>query len=284
MPAYPSHALSSRPNAMTVDVEEYFHVSAFSNVVSRNQWASLQSRVERSVDTILELFEASHTRATFFMLTWVAVRHPKLVRRIADNGHEVASHGIHHQRVTELAPTEFRTDIRDSKKCLEDITGVPVKGYRAPSFSINHQTPWAHRILAEQGYRYSSSVYPVVHDHYGMPDAPKTPYRPLFDSEFLEVPITSASLRGRSVPAGGGGYFRLLPYSLFKRLLRSVEAEPRQLVFYFHPWELDPQQPRIPNASAKSRFRHYINLSRTKPRLARLLHEFDWSRMDDVFL
>ena len=276
--------MNARPNAMTVDVEEYFHVSAFAKTISRGQWSTLPSRVERCVDTILELFSASQTRATFFVLAWVADRHPDLVRRIVSSGHEVASHGVKHERVDALSPDQFRHDISTSKRCLEDLAGSPVVGYRAPSFSISPKTHWAHQILAEEGYRYSSSVYPVIHDHYGIPDAPTTSYHPVPGCDFLEVPITAAQFRSQRIPAGGGGYFRLLPYPVFRYFLRSVQTEPRSLVFYFHPWELDPDQPRVGDAPPKSRFRHYVNLKRTKPRLVRLLAEFEWTRMDHVFL
>jgi len=219
------------------------------------------------------------------VLGWVAQRYPALVRRIAEAGHEIASHGSLHRRVTSQTPDAFRADIRDAKAVLEDAAGVPVRGYRAASFSLDARTDWAHAILAEEGHAYSSSVYPIHHDHYGMPGAPRGAYRPMADSDFLEIPISTVEIAGRRFPCGGGGYFRLIPYALSKRALRRVNAvDGMPCVFYFHPWEIDPDQPRIAGLGWRSRIRHYIHLSRMEPRLDRLLAALPWSRMDDIFL
>ena len=270
-------------NALTVDVEDYFQVSALASHIARADWNRIPCRVERNVGRILELLADASARATFFTLGWIAERHPQLVRRIAAAGHEVASHGYGHLRIHEQTPGEFAEDIRRAKSLLEDLAGTSVQGYRAPSFSIGRKTLWAFDELAKAGYRYSSSVYPVRHDLYGMPDAPRVPYRPRAD--LLEIPVTTARLLNCNVPAGGGGYFRLLPYAVSRALIRRVnEVEGRPAVFYFHPWELDAEQPRVRGTSLKSRFRHYVNLHRTAPRLRRLLSDFRWRRMDDVFL
>ena len=270
-------------NAMTVDVEDYFQVSAFAPHVDRDAWDTMECRVERNVDSILGLLADAGASATFFTLGWIAERYPQIVKRIAAAGHEVASHGFAHLRASEQTPAEFRADIRLAKAVLEDIAGCEVRGYRAPSFSIGKNNAWAHDAIAEAGYRYSSSVYPIRHDHYGMPDSPRFAYevRP----GLLEVPITTVRLLGNNFPAGGGGYFRLLPYRVSHWSLRTINARDRQpAMFYFHPWELDPGQPRVPGAGAKTRFRHYVNLERTAPRLARLFRDFRWSRADTVFL
>jgi polysaccharide deacetylase family protein (PEP-CTERM system associated) len=270
-------------NALTVDVEDYFQVSALSPYIRRADWDRIPCRVERNVDTILSLLADARVRATFFTLGWIAERHPALVRRIAAEGHELASHGYGHLRIHEQTEAEFAQDIQRAKALLEDIAGTEVKGYRAPSFSIGKRTLWAFELIAKAGYRYSSSVYPVRHDLYGMPDAPRFPYRPRAD--LLEIPVTTAVVLGRNLPAGGGGYFRLLPYALSRALIRRVnEVDRRPAVFYFHPWEIDPGQPRVPGTSLKTRLRHYVNLRRAEPRLRRLLGEFRWRRMDEVFL
>jgi polysaccharide deacetylase family protein (PEP-CTERM system associated) len=270
-------------NALTVDVEEYFQVSALAPHIARSEWDRMPCRVERNVDTLLELLAASGSQATFFTLGWIAERYPGLVRRLVAAGHELASHGYAHQRATDQTPTEFLEDIGKAKALLEDIGSVEVKGYRAPSFSIGPSTRWAFGCIAKAGYRYSSSVYPIQHDHYGMPDAPRFPYR-AYDG-LLEIPVTTARLLSRNVPAGGGGYFRLMPYALSRALIRRVNiTERRAAVFYLHPWELDAGQPRIRGTTLKTRFRHYLNLHRTQPRLRRLLGDFVWRRMDEVFL
>ena len=270
-------------NALTVDVEDYFQVSALSPHIQRARWERIPCRVERNVDTILSLLADARVRATFFTLGWIAERHPALVRRIAAAGHELASHGYGHLRIHEQTEAEFTQDIRRAKALLEDTAGAEVKGYRAPSFSIGKRTLWAFERIAQAGYRYSSSVYPVRHDLYGMPDAPRFPYRPRAD--LLEIPVTTAVVLGRNLPAGGGGYFRLLPYAVSRALIRRVnEVDRRPAIFYFHPWEIDPGQPRVPGTSLKTRLRHYVNLRRTEPRLRRLLGDFRWRRMDEVFL
>jgi len=273
--------MMAMPNALTIDVEDYFQVSALSPHIARAEWERMPCRVERNTDRILGLLEDTASQATFFILGWIAERYPGLVGRIAGAGHEVASHGYAHYRATEQTPEDFLRDIRRAKAILEDITGVEVKGYRAPSFSVGKDNPWAFDCIAEAGYRYSSSVYPVRHDHYGMPDAPRLPYRPR--ENLLEIPIATARLAGRNLPAGGGGYFRLLPYAISRALVRRLNAEGGAAVFYLHPWELDPQQPRIAGTGVKTRFRHYVNLHLTEPRLRKLLSDFRWSRIDQVF-
>jgi len=271
-------------NAMSVDVEEHFQVSAMESVVARGDWHHHHSRVEANVDAILDLFARDGVRATFFTLGWIAQRHPTMVRRIVAEGHELASHGFAHVRVHQQTPAAFRADVRHTKAVLEDIGGVPVRGYRAASFSIDARTPWAHAILAEEGHCYSSSIYPIRHDLYGMPEAPRFAYHPLSGSDFMEVPITTTTLLGRRWPCGGGGYFRLLPYAASIRAMRRVGArDGARCVFYFHPWEIDPDQPRVDGLSRRARFRHYTNLARMMPRLERLTRRFAWDRMDRVF-
>lgn len=272
-------------NALTVDVEDYFQVSAFAPHIAREGWEQLPCRVERNVDLILELFDGRGAQATFFTLGWVAERYPALVRRIADAGHEIASHGYGHQRVTELAPHEFREDVTRAKSLLEDIGGVPVAGYRAPSFSIGAANLWALDVLGEAGYRYSSSIYPIQHDHYGMPEAPRFAFRPRGEHGILELPATTTVLFGRNWPASGGGWFRLLPYGWSRGLIRRVNRiDGQPCIFYFHPWELDPEQPRQQGISLKTRFRHYVNLHLVEDRIRALLGDFQWDRMDRIFL
>ena len=269
-------------NALTVDVEDYFQVSALAPHIDRASWDSLPCRVERNVQRLLELFEQRGARATFFTLGWIAERYPRLVRDIVAGGHELASHGYGHLRASEQGQEAFRADVTRAKALLEDIGGRAVAGYRAPSFSIDASNPWAFDILLETGHRYSSSVYPVQHDHYGMPDAPRFSYaaRP----GFTEIPVTTTRLFQRNLPAGGGGYFRLAPYSLSRWALRRVNRVDEQpAIFYFHPWEIDPGQPRVAGTSLKTRFRHYVNLDKTEARLGRLLQDFRWGRVDDVF-
>lgn len=276
-------ALANRiVNAFTVDVEDYFQVSALEPHFPRECWDSVPCRIEHNVERILELLERRGAKATFFTLGWIAERFPHLVRRIANAGHEVASHGYGHQRATALTAEAFTADIVLAKALLEDVSGHKVSGYRAPSFSIGPSNPWAHDCIAEAGYRYSSSVYPVRHDHYGIPDAPRFPWR--LENGLVEVPLTTTRWLGRNWPAGGGGFFRLLPYEVSRRQIARVNREDRRpAIFYFHPWEIDHEQPRVRGASARTRFRHYINLSRTEGRLERLLADFAWGRADDVF-
>ena len=270
-------------NALTIDVEDYFQVSALAPYISRSEWEATPCRVERNVDVILRLLAERGAHATFFTLGWIADRYPHLARRIADAGHEVASHGYGHQRASELDCEAFLADIRLAKAVLEDVTGEEVKGYRAPSFSIGRANEWAFDCIGEAGYRYSSSIYPIQHDHYGMPDAPRFAYRSR--EGLLEVPITTTRLFSRNWPAGGGGYFRLMPYTVSRWFIRRVNGVDRQpAIFYFHPWELDPEQPRVESVDAKTRFRHYLNLDRMEGRLRWLLADFAWGRVDQVFL
>jgi len=270
-------------NALTIDVEDYFQVSAFAPYIRRDDWERRECRVERNVARILELLEAHSTRATFFTLGWVAQRYPSLVKAIVAGGHELASHGYGHQRVSDLDARAFREDLVRAKGLLEDLGGVEIKGYRAPSFSIGSGNLWAFDTLAETGHRYSSSIYPIQHDHYGMPDSPRFAYA--VGSGVLEVPVTTLRMGKRNLPSSGGGYFRLLPYAVSRWMLQRVNRDDRQAaIFYFHPWEIDADQPRIPGIDTKTRFRHYVNLARVEPRLQRLLADFRWGRMDDIFL
>lgn len=272
-------------NALTVDVEDYFQVSAFADKINRGDWDSYPCRVEENVENILELFDAHGVHATFFTLGWVGQRYPQLLAKIVAAGHELASHGQNHVRVGEQSPEEFRLDIRGAKHLLEDLAGVSIRGYRAASFSIGQETLWAHDILAEEGYAYSSSIYPIHHDLYGMPDAPRHAFRVREGLDFLEIPISTLRFAGRNFPCGGGGYFRLMPYTLASWALQQVNQKAHQPgVFYFHPWEIDPDQPRIPGISFKTQTRHYLNLRKTKDRLRRLLSDFSWDRMDAIFL
>jgi len=269
---------------MTVDVEDYFQVSAFERHIDRADWDRLPCRVEDNTNRILELFGEHGLQATFFTLGWVAERYPQLIRRIVDSGHELASHGFSHVRVTQQTPDAFREDISRTKALLEDVGGCEVRGYRAASYSIVTDTLWAHDLLQEAGYQYSSSIYPIQHDLYGIPGAPRFSYRPR-DGGLLEIPITTFSLLKRNLPCGGGGYFRLLPYRVSQWAMNRVNNKDGQpCVFYFHPWEIDPDQPRQAGVSRKTRFRHYLNLGRMQGRLTRLLGDFRWDRMDRVFL
>jgi polysaccharide deacetylase family protein (PEP-CTERM system associated) len=270
-------------NALTIDVEDYFQVSALAPYIPREQWDSRECRVERNVERILMMLAEGQTRATFFTLGWVAERFPQLVRRIVAGGHELASHGYGHQRASDLSEAEFSADISSAKKLLEDISGEEVKGYRAPSFSIGEGNLWAFDCLARAGYRYSSSIYPIRHDHYGMPDAPRFAHQ--VRDGLLELPVTTLRYCDRNWPASGGGYFRLLPYALSRWLLQKVNQRDQQpAIFYFHPWEIDAAQPRVAGISAKVRFRHYVNLRHTEGRIRRLLGDFRWGRMDEIFL
>ena len=258
----------------TVDVEEYFQVVALSRVVERSRWESYESRVERSTDLILELLDQHDVRGTFFTLGWIAKRYPELVRRITENGHELASHGSDHRRVTELSPDEFRESVRSSKAILEDVGGESIRGYRAPSFSIIEGGEWALEILVEEGYSYDSSLFPIRRPGYGYPKAQRdpctleTPAGPLG-----EFPLTTYRAAGLRLPAAGGAYFRLLPYALVASGLRQAERRGAPATFYLHPWEVDPDQPRQP-VPPLTRIRHYGGLHRTLPRLERLLREF----------
>jgi polysaccharide deacetylase family protein (PEP-CTERM system associated) len=251
--------------------------------IPRDQWDARDCRIERNVERILLMLDGHATKATFFTLGWIAERYPHLVRRIVDGGHELASHGYGHERASDLTEANFFSDIVSAKKLLEDLSGQEVKGYRAPSFSIGKSNLWAFDCLERADYRYSSSIYPIRHDHYGMPDAPRFAHQ--VRAGLLEVPVTTARFFDRNWPASGGGYFRLMPYVMSRWLLQRVNQLDRQSsVFYFHPWEIDAGQPRIAGINAKTRFRHYLNLHRTEGRLRRLLADFSWGRMDEIFL
>lgn len=270
-------------NAISVDVEDYFQVAAFDGVVARSDWDGFELRVGENTRRILELFDRQGVRGTFFLLGWVAERDPGLVRDIAAAGHEVASHGWGHELVNRLSPEAFYADVTRTRELLQSLSGAPVHGYRAPSFSIGHGNQWAFDVLADAGYRYSSSVNPIRHDIGGFPGAPRFPFA-VAGGRLLEIPVTTVRLMGQNLPCGGGGYFRILPYPVMRSMLRRVNGrDGRPCVFYFHPWEVDPAQPRVSGAPLKSRFRHYVNLDRTLPRLERLLSDFSWTRMDAIF-
>ncbi len=269
-------------NAMSIDVEDYFQVAAFAPYIEREHWDSMPCRVERNIALILDLLERHRTNATFFTLGWIAERYPAMIREIVARGHELASHGYAHARASDQEREVFQEDLTRAKALLEDIGGVAIRGYRAPSFSIGADNLWAHDVIAETGHAYSSSVYPIAHDHYGMPEAPRFAWRT--PSGVIEIPPSSLRMLGRNLPASGGGYFRLLPYPVSRWSIRRInDHDGEACVFYFHPWEVDPQQPRVRQAGAKSRFRHYVNLERMAGRLDRLLRDFRWGRVDEVF-
>ena len=268
-------------NGLSIDVEEWFQVGAFEAVIRREDWGSLDQRVVASTTRALDLFAAAGVSGTFFTLGWVAARHPALIRRIVAEGHELASHGWDHARVFTLDAAGFAADLARARATLEDAGGVAVTGYRAPSFSIDTRTPWAHQVLAEAGYAYSSSVAPLAHDHYGWADAPRFAFHPLDDSALIELPVSTVRFGGRRMAAGGGGFFRVLPYSFSHWAIHQINTvEQRPALTYFHPWELDPDQPRVDGAPLRSRLRHYTNLSGMEAKLGRLLRDFAWGRMD----
>lgn len=267
-------------NGLSVDVEDWFQVGAFETVIDRDDWETLADRVERNCDTILALFDEAGVKGTFFTLGWVAQRHPQLIRRIVGLGHEIASHGWDHARVFRMDRATFANDLAMSRHAIEDAAGIGITGYRAPSFSIDARTPWAHEELAAQGYVYSSSVAPVAHDHYGWRDAPRFAFHPLADDGLIEIPVTTAMFAGRRLAAGGGGFFRVLPYAFSRWAIRQVNKEQRPAAFYFHPWEIDPDQPRVDTAPIRSRLRHYTNLDVMADKLRLLLRDFAWGRMD----
>ena len=270
-------------NAMSVDIEDYFQVAAFDAHISRQEWHKIPLRVEKNTYKILELFAKHNIKATFFTLGWVAERFPGLVQDIVAQGHELASHGYAHKRATLQTRSEFREDISKAKQILEEISSTKIKGYRAPSYSINHSNMWVHDELYDTGHIYSSSVYPVKHDLYGIPDAPRFKY--ILDNGLVEIPISTIKILNKNLPAGGGGFFRFYPYMLSKWIIKNINKNDQQpTIFYFHPWELDPEQPRQENARLKSKFRHYLNLHKTEKRLSRLLTDLKWDRMDKVFL
>ncbi len=268
-------------HGMSVDVEDWFQVGAFERVIDRGGWDALPSRVERNTDAVLELFAAAGVSATFFTLGWVAQRFPALMRRVVAAGHELASHGWDHTRVHTMTAAEFQTDLKRARQELEEASGVAVTGYRAPSFSIDVRTPWAHVELAEAGYAYSSSVAPLRHDHYGWPESPRWAWRPLADASLVELPVTVAAF-GRRRVATGGGFFRLLPAALTGYAIAQAEQEQRPAMFYFHPWEIDPDQPRVAVAPLRSKLRHYSRLRTMAPKLSKLLSGHDWGRVDAV--
>lgn len=269
-------------NALTIDVEDYFQVSAFAPHIPRSEWATRECRVERNVDLILAMLDEHDAKATFFTLGWIAERYPNIVREIISNGHEIASHGYGHERATDQTPDSFFADVNVAKLILEDLSGTEIKGYRAPSFSIGEKNPWAFECLERAGYRYSSSIYPIRHDHYGMPDAPRHAH---LVGKLLEIPATTLRFFSRNWPASGGGYFRLMPYGLSRWMIEHINrVDQMPAVFYFHPWEIDVGQPRISGIGAKTRFRHYLNIHRMEQRLHRLFSDFSWSRMDQLFL
>lgn len=276
--------LSKIVNAMSVDVEDYFQVSAFESVVNRQDWDSMEHRVESNTHDILDLFASHNVKSTFFMLGWVAERYPGLLTRIVSEGHELASHGYDHIRATQQTPDEFFSDVVRTKQLLEDISGVEVRGYRAASYSISEKNIWAIDKLQEAGYQYSSSIYPIKHDLYGMPSAPRFAFNHK-SNNLLEIPISTTKILGKKLPCGGGGFFRLYPYVYSKWAIKTVNKKEKQpVIFYFHPWEIDYYQPRVPNLPFKSKFRHYLNLRHMRGRLARLLEDFKWGRLDDIFL
>jgi polysaccharide deacetylase family protein (PEP-CTERM system associated) len=270
-------------NALSVDVEDWFQVGAFENVIARADWDSLPARIERNSHAVLALFARAGVKGTFFTLGWVAERYPALIRRIVEEGHEIASHGWDHRRVFTMDAASFRRDLNRASAAIEAACGVAPKGYRAPSFSIDARTPWAHEVLAELGYSYSSSVAPIAHDHYGWREAPRFAFRPVEGAGLIELPVTTVEFAGRRMAAGGGGFFRLLPYRFSDWAIGRVNrADRRPAVFYFHPWEIDPGQPRVAEATLKSRLRHYTNLSTMEGKLLKLLGSHRWGRTDEV--
>jgi polysaccharide deacetylase family protein (PEP-CTERM system associated) len=268
---------------MTVDVEDYFHVSVFDDVVPRERWPSMESRVVSNTERLLDLFAAQDVRGTFFVLGWVAERQAALVRAIAAMGHEIASHGYGHRLVYGQTVDAFREDVRRAKGLLEDACGSPVCGYRAPSFSVTSRSMWALDVLLEEGYRYDASIFPILHDRYGIPDAPRWPHTvTTAKGQIYEVPGSTVRLGGTNLPVAGGGYFRILPYAWTRWGIRRVnEVERQPVVFYLHPWEIDPEQPRLP-ASGLGRFRHYRNLHKTEARLRALTRDFRFAPLNGV--
>jgi polysaccharide deacetylase family protein (PEP-CTERM system associated) len=272
-----------KKQALTVDVEDYFHVSAFEKAIDKADWNKLELRVETNTYRLLELFEQKQAKCTFFTLGWVAERCPNLIKAIVDQGHELASHGFAHQRATEMTSEQFLADVSKSKQILEDASGQAIIGYRAPSFSINDSNTWVYEVLAKLGFEYSSSTYPIEHDLYGVPNWPRFKYQR--DEGIIEIPVPTVRKNERNTGIGGGGYFRLYPYWLSKRRIDNyLNTEQQPYSFYFHPWEIDPEQPRVAGASIKSRLRHYLNLSRMEGKVERLLEDYQWDTMKSVYL
>jgi len=269
--------------ALTVDVEDYFHVSAFEKAIDKADWQNLELRVEKNTYRLLELFEQKQAKCTFFTLGWVAERCPNLIQAIVKQGHELASHGFSHQRATRMTPEQFRDDVSKSKQVLEDAAGQAIVGYRAPSFSVNDSNTWVYEVLAELGFEYSSSTYPIEHDLYGVPKWPRFKYqRP---EGIIEIPVPTMRKNEKNTGIGGGGYFRLYPYWLSKRRIDNyLNTEKQPYSFYFHPWEIDPEQPRVDGASVKSRLRHYLNLSSMEGKVAQLLEDYQWDTMKSVYI
>ena len=280
-PFKPPVADAAIVNGMSVDVEEYFQVGAFERTIDKGDWDTFASRVVENTGMVLDLFAESGVKATFFTLGWVAHRHPGLIRRIVDAGHEIASHGWDHQRVFTMDADAFRADLARAQAALEDAGGVAITGYRAPSFSIDARTPWAHQVLAEAGYSYSSSVAPVAHDHYGWRDSPRFAWRPVADAALIELPVSVAEMAGRRM-AVGGGFFRLLPAMLTDVAVRQANAAGHGGMFYFHPWEVDPGQPRVAGAPLRSQVRHYARLGAMAGKLRGLIARHSWGRVDAV--
>ena len=269
-------------NILTVDVEEYFQVHNFERVVRREEWDAYESRVEVSTDRVLSLLAEAGTRATFFILGWIAGRHPDMVQRIQRAGHEIATHGYNHQLIYRQTPGEFAADLRRSVEIIEGVTGERVLGYRAPSFSITRDSLWALDIIREQGLKYDSSIFPLaIHDRYGIAGAARHPHR--VENGLWEFPIATIPVWGKNMPVGGGGYLRLLRYPMVRWALRRINAEGQPCVVYFHPWELDPDQPRIKNAPLLSRFRQYVNLDQMEDFLRALLSDFEFGPVREVF-
>lgn len=271
-------------NAFTVDVEEYFHVTAFAKTIDKASWGQRESRVERSTHALLDLLAEKGIRATFFVLGWVAKRYPDLVREIAKQGHEIASHGLNHQLIYQQSPPKFRDETRYSKRLLEDLVQRPVIGYRAATYSITSRSLWALDVLAEEGFLYDSSIFPMRHDKYGIPGAQTAPHR-LQTREgrtIVEFPISVLRMKGVTLPVGGGGYFRILPYAVTKWGLTKLNEGGQEFVFYIHPWEIDPTQPRVAQAGLLSRFRHYSNLDKCYQRLAALFNDFSFCTLEEV--
>ena len=275
-------------NAMTVDVEDYFHVAAFEDNIAPKNWSNLELRVEKNTYRLLELFEQHQVKSTFFTLGWVAERCPNLIKAIVEQGHELASHSYAHQRAFTQTREEFRNDLVKSKQVLEDASGQAIIGYRAPSFSINDSNTWVYDILIELGFEYSSSTYPVEHDLYGVPHWPRFKYQRTDSFEtkkIIEIPVPTSRRNGKNTGIGGGGYFRLYPYWLSKKRIDNyLKTEQQPYSFYFHPWEIDPHQPKVKGAPIKSKFRHYLNLSRMEGKIVRLLEDYQWSTMKSVYL
>ncbi len=268
---------------MTVDVEDYFHVSAFEKTIKRSDWKNLELRVESNTYRLLDIFAQYNAKCTFFTLGWVAERCPHLVKAIVEQGHELASHGYAHQRTNTMTPEQFRVDVAKSKQLLEDASGQEIIGYRAPSFSFDESNTWVYNILMELGFKYSSSTYPIKHDLYGVPHWPR--FKHSKAEGIIEIPVPTVRKQEQNIGIGGGGYFRLYPYWLSKKRIDNyLRSENQPYSFYFHPWEIDPKQPRVVGASVKSKLRHYVNLSRMEAKIIKLLEDYQWDTMKNVYL